>query len=117
MNKIKEKNLKAERRARRTRAKLFGTAARPRLSVFRSNRYLYAQLIDDERGHTILSASTHDIEKAGTKVEKSSALGDLLAKKAKEAGVESMVFDRGSYRYHGRVKGVAEALRNSGIKI
>lgn len=117
MNKIKEKNLKAERRARRTRAKLFGTAERPRLSVFRSNRYLYAQLIDDERGRTILSASTHDVEKKGAKVEKSVILGDLLAKKAKEKGIASMVFDRGPYRYHGRVKGVAEALRNSGINI
>ena len=117
MNKTIKNNIRAERRAKRTRAKLFGTAERPRLSIFRSNQHIYVQLINDELGRTILSASTHEIEKKGTKVEKSAMVGELLAKKAKEAGVSAMVFDRGSYRYHGRVKGVAEALRNSGINI
>ncbi len=117
MNKIKQKNIRTERRVKRTRAKLFGTAERPRLSIFRSNQHIYAQLINDELGKTILSASTHEVEKKGTKVEKAVFVGELLAKKAKEAKVSAMVFDRGSYRYHGRVKGIAEALRNSGINI
>ena len=115
MNKIKEKNLREERRARRTRAKIFGTAERPRLSVFRSASYIYAQVIDDSKGHTIIAGSTRGMK--GTKTEGSAALGEMIAKSAKEKGIDAMVFDRGAYQYHGRVKSVAEAVRAAGIKI
>ncbi len=115
MNKIKEKNLRAERRAKRTRSKLFGTAERPRLSVFRSASYIYAQLIDDSKGHTLVSGSTRGLK--GTKTETSVALGEMIAKSAKEKGIDAMIFDRGSYIYHGRVKSIAEAVRAAGIKI
>jgi large subunit ribosomal protein L18 len=117
MNRVKRDNLKAKKRAIRVRAKVSGSAARPRLSVFRSNRYTYAQAIDDVSGKTLASASTRQLKEGKTKSEKATNLGTLMAKKAKEAGIEAMVFDKGSYKYHGRVKNVAEALRESGIKI
>lgn len=117
MNKLKVKNQREERRAKRTRAKIFGTTERPRFSVHRTNQYLYAQVIDDTSHKTLLAGSTKDIKDKGNKVSKSVALGEALAKKAKDAGISEMIFDRGSYRYHGRVKSIAEALRNSGIKI
>ncbi|MDD4931038.1 MAG: 50S ribosomal protein L18 [Candidatus Colwellbacteria bacterium] len=118
MNKQKKiLNRNEKRRAKRTRAKLFGTAERPRFSVNRSNRYLYAQVIDDTKAHTLFAGSTKELEAKGNKSVKAAALGESMAKKAKEAGIEAMVFDRGSYKYHGRVKSVAEALRSSGIKI
>lgn len=117
MNKKKILNRNEERRAKRTRAKLFGTAERPRFSVHRTNRYMYAQVIDDTKAHTLLSGSTRELEEKGNKSVKAATLGEHMAKKAKEAGIEAMVFDRGSYKYHGRVKSVAEALRSSGIKI
>ena len=117
MNKTKTINQNKERRAKRTRAKLFGTAERPRFSVHRTNQYIYAQAIDDSKGHTLFSGSTKEIETKGMKTEKAAALGELMAKKAKDAGIGSMIFDRGSYKYHGRVKSVAEALRGAGIKI
>lgn len=117
MNKKKTANLNKVRRAKRTRAKLFGTAERPRFSVHRTNQYIYAQAIDDVKGNTLFAGSTRDIETKGAKTAKSAALGELMAKKAKDAGIEAMVFDRGSYKYHGRVKSVAEAIRSAGIKI
>jgi len=117
MNRIKENNLKAKKRAIRVRAKLSGSAERPRLSVFRSNRYTYAQAIDDTSSKTLVSASTRQLKEGKTKSEKATGLGMLIAKKAKEVGIKAMVFDKGSYKYHGRVKNVAEALRESGIKI
>jgi large subunit ribosomal protein L18 len=118
MNKKKVMNLNKKRRAKRTRAKLFGTAEKPRFSVHRTNKYIYAQVIDDNKGNTLFAGSTREAKVTkGTKTLKAAALGELLAKKAKEVGIEAMVFDRGSYRYHGRVKSIAEALRSSGIKI
>jgi len=117
MNKKKTTNLNKERRAKRTRAKLFGTTERPRFSVHRTNKYIYAQAIDDVKGATLFAGSTRDIEAAGAKSVKSAALGELMAKKAKDSGIEAMVFDRGSYKYHGRIKSVADALRSAGIKI
>jgi len=104
------------RRAKRVRAKIVGTKERPRLSVFRSNRCLYVQLIDDARGETLISASTRG--KKGTQANNVGAmLGKLLAEKAKEAGIKTVVLDRGKYAYHGKVKALAEALRENGIKI
>jgi large subunit ribosomal protein L18 len=117
MNRVKQNNLRIKKRAIRIRAKLSGSTERPRLSVFRSNRYTYAQAIDDSTGKTLVSASTRQLKEGKTKSEKATNLGTLVAEKAKEAGIKAMIFDKGSYKYHGRVKNVAEALRESGIKI
>ena len=105
---------------RRARARIFGTAQKPRLAVFRSNRNLYAQLIDDEKGRTLASASNKDLPKSGAKEKKSgqaSLVGELIAKKALEKGIKEAVFDRRSYKYHGRVAAVAEGARKGGLKI
>lgn len=103
----------------RIRRKVSGTAAKPRLSVFRSNKDIYAQLINDENGTTSVAVNTRqkDIATAtGTKVEKSALVGKALAAKAKELGIEACVFDRGGYLYHGRVKAVADGAREGGLK-
>lgn len=100
------------------RKKVSGTAERPRLSVFRSNKSIYAQLIDDVKGVTISCASSKDLKSAkGNKVEISQLVGKELAKKAGSQGVQEAVFDRGGYRYHGRVKALAEGAREGGLKI
>lgn len=105
------------RRARRTRAKIFGTSKRPRLAVFRSNRFIYAQLIDDERGTTLLSSSSKELKREDAKPKKKDAelVGELLARKALKKGIKNAVFDRRSYRYHGRVKTLAESARKGGL--
>jgi len=117
MNRIKKNNLKVKKRALRIRAKLSGTATRPRLSIFRSNRYTYAQAIDDISRITLIAASTKELKDKVNKSLQASSLGELVAEKAKKAGIKAMIFDKGPYKYHGRVKNVAEALRASGIKI
>lgn len=96
------------------RGKISGSAERPRLSVFRSNRYLYAQLIDDVAGRTLASASTQGLEE-GTPIEQGRVAGQRLAEAAKAAGIGSVVFDRNGYRYHGRVKALAEGAREGGL--
>ncbi len=116
MNRVKSNNLKVKKRALRIRAKLFGTASKPRASIFRSNRYTYIQAIDDSSSKTLMSVSTRQF-KTGTKSEQAASLGLVAAEKAKSVGIEAMVFDKGPYKYHGRVKEVAEGLRKSGIKI
>ena len=105
-----------ERRHSRVRKKVSGTPERPRLAVFRSNKHIYAQLIDDLAACTLASASTVSDEAAGAKTEAATMVGRLLAERAKEAGVETVVFDRGGFRYHGRVAAVAEAARQAGLK-
>ena len=106
------------KRRRRVRAKVIGTAARPRISIFRSNRGIAAQLIDDERGHTLAAVSwTEDDLKALKKAEQASEAGKVLAQRAKDAGVERAVFDRGGYQYHGRVKAFAEGVREGGLAV
>jgi large subunit ribosomal protein L18 len=108
-----------ERRRRRIRKKVKGTGQRPRLSVFRSNRHIYAQVIDDARGHTLASASTLEkgLDIAGLKKsEQARKIGKLIAERARQAGVETVVFDRGGNLYHGRVKALAEAAREGGLK-
>ncbi|MDO8504533.1 MAG: 50S ribosomal protein L18 [Candidatus Liptonbacteria bacterium] len=106
------------RRAKRTRAKIFGTATRPRLSVFRSNKAMYVQLIDDEAGKTLASVSSRGISKIkSTKTAFAALVGQEVAKKAEKLGIKEAIFDRGAYRYHGRVKALAEALREVGFKI
>jgi large subunit ribosomal protein L18 len=106
------------RRLARVRVKVQGDAARPRLTVFRSNRFLYAQLIDDASGKTLASASTAALakEQKGKKIDSARAAGEALAKKAVELGIKEAVFDRGSYRYHGRVRAIAEGARSAGLK-
>lgn len=104
-----------ERRHKRIRKKIFGTPDCPRLSVYRSLNHIYAQLVDDINHRTLVSATSMSVAK-GTKVEKSRECGRLLAKLAKEKGVERIVFDRSGYKYHGRVKAVAEGAREGGLK-
>jgi large subunit ribosomal protein L18 len=121
MSKISERRRKARiRRHRRIRRRVFGTAARPRLAVFRSSRHIYAQLIDDVAGHTIAAASTRDAQIVADAVGKSgreqaALVGRIAAERAKEAGIETVVFDRGGFGYHGRVRALAEAARESGL--
>ena len=118
MNKLKIKNQKRERRKRRVRAKVFGTASKPRLSVYRSNQSMYVQLIDDEKGKTLVSAAIKELGKLTnkTKIQQALILGELLAKKAKAKGVNKVVFDRGHYKFHGRVKALAEGVQKGGLQ-
>jgi len=115
---LAKKSQRRNKIRRRIRKKIFGTAQLPRISVFRSNKEIYAQIIDDINGHTLAAASSRDqeIEATGTKTEVSAKVGELLAKRAKKAGVEDARFDRGGYRYHGRVKALAEGARKGGLK-
>jgi large subunit ribosomal protein L18 len=106
------------RRHRRVRGKIFGTAERPRLVVFRSNRGIEAQLVDDAEGRTLAAASWLHLKKSfkGNKTAQAAEVGKLLAANARKANVETVVFDRGGYLYHGRVKALAEAARDGGLK-
>ena len=104
------------RRHRRIRGKVAGTAERPRLSVFRSNKGIYAQVIDDASGTTIAAAATLHLDGAtGTKKDRAGEVGKLVAQRAREKGVERVVFDRGGYLYHGRVKALADGAREGGL--
>jgi large subunit ribosomal protein L18 len=126
MNKDKAKNRQQARRHARVRAKIKGTAARPRLSVYRSNRGMFLQLIDDVNGQTLASAGLKEIKdgapvakpkgEASGKQTASQELGKLIAKKALEKKISQVVFDRSSYKYHGRVKAAAEGARAGGLK-
>ena len=105
------------RRHRRVRGKVSGTAERPRLAVFRSNRGVFAQLVDDEAGRTLASASWLDVRSfKGTKTDQATEVGKALAAAARDAGITSCVFDRGGYLYHGRVKALAEGAREGGLE-
>jgi large subunit ribosomal protein L18 len=104
------------RRRRRVRAKIRGTAERPRLSVYRSNRGLFAQLIDDDSGRTVAGVNWTEKDLRGlSPMEQAKRSGELLAERAKQAGIETCVFDRGGYRYHGRVRALAEGARERGL--
>jgi large subunit ribosomal protein L18 len=104
------------KRRRRVRAKVRGTAERPRISVFRSNRGIFAQLIDDDAGVTLASVQwTEDALKSLKPMEQATEAGKLLASRAKDAGIDTAVFDRGGYQYHGRVKALAEGAREGGL--
>ena len=110
------RTLARTRRRRRVRAKVSGTAERPRLSVFRSNRGVFAQLIDDRGGRTIAAVSWIEPDLRGLKpMEMATKAGELLAERARGAGVETCVFDRGGYKYHGRVKALADGARSGGL--
>jgi large subunit ribosomal protein L18 len=107
-----------QRRQRRIRGKVSGTAERPRLAVFRSNKGIFAQLVDDQTGRTIAGASWLGVARSfkGTKTDQAAEVGKLVAEAAKKAGIESVVFDRGGYLYHGRVKALADGAREGGLK-
>ena len=114
---VATKNKQRLRRRRRVRAKVRGTAERPRASVFRSNRGVSAQLIDDDAGHTVVAVRwTEDELRKLSGTEQAKRVGELLAERAKAAGVTTCVFDRGGYRYHGRVAALAEGAREGGLK-
>ncbi|MBQ5730035.1 MAG: 50S ribosomal protein L18 [Bacteroidaceae bacterium] len=109
---------KIERRTKikyRVRTRIFGVAERPRMSVFRSNKQIYVQIINDQTGRTLAAASSLGLE-AMPKKEQAAKVGEMIAKKAQEAGITTVVFDRNGYLYHGRVKEVADAARNGGLK-
>ena len=106
------------KRRHRVRAKVSGTAERPRISVFRSNRGIHAQLIDDISGHTLAAVSWTEGDLRGLKpMEQAGKAGELLAERAKAAGIDSALFDRGGYRYHGKVKAFADGVREGGLKV
>ena len=112
-----DKNQVRQKRHKRVRSKISGTAECPRLNVYRSNKNIYAQVIDDVAGVTLASASTLDSEiSGGTKTEAASAVGALVAKRAADKGIKKVVFDRGGYLYHGRVQALAEAARENGLE-
>lgn len=120
MDKVKEKRLARQRRHKRVRTRVVGTAERPRLNVFRSLKHIHAQIIDDTRGHTLVAASTldHEIRPEVTgkaKIDQAEVVGTVLGQRARAAGIDQLVFDRGGYRYHGRVKALADAVRKSGV--
>jgi large subunit ribosomal protein L18 len=113
------KLLRRKRIRQGVRAKIYGTATRPRLCVFRSNKHIYAQIINDEAGHTLVSASTLESDlkdEGGSSVEHSQVVGKRLAERANEQGIDTVVFDRNVYRYHGRVKALAEGARDAGLQ-
>jgi len=104
-----------DRRRAKLRAKIKGTKERPRLVVFRSNKHIYAQIIDDEKGETLVSASSLKIKEKMTKTKKARLVGEEIGKKAKKKGIRKIVFDRAGYKYHGRVKALAEGARAQGL--
>jgi len=114
-----DKNATRRKRHARVRAKLSGTPARPRLNVFRSNKHIYAQVIDDMSGVTLVSASTIEKElslESTNNLEAAQKIGELVAKRAVEKGITSIVFDRGGYLYHGRIQALADAARENGLQ-
>ncbi|TSC53041.1 MAG: 50S ribosomal protein L18 [Parcubacteria group bacterium LiPW_39] len=116
LNKIKRE--KRRKRAGRTRAKIFGTKEKPRLSVFRSNKHIYAQLINDDKGETMVSTSDLEVSGAGKGAKKdlATAVGQLIAKKAESLKIKAVVFDKGGYKYHGLIQSLAEGARAGGLK-
>ena len=117
MKKSIAKRLGREARHARIRARVVGTGARPRLAVYKSNRYLHAQIIDDTVGKTLVSGSTKDVAGSKKKMDAAKVLGAELAKRAKAAGIKKVVFDRGGFRYTGRVATLAEAARGGGLEL
>ena len=114
---VQTRNQARLRRRRRVRAKVAGSGERPRLAVFRSNRGVQAQVIDDVRGHTLAAVNWTEPELRDLpRMEQAKRAGEVLAQRAKDAGIESVVFDRGGYRYHGRVKALAEGAREGGLQ-
>jgi large subunit ribosomal protein L18 len=114
---VEKKRLHREKRHKRVRRKVSGTAERPRLSVYRSNVHIYAQLVDDDAGHTLAAADSREVGEAENRKEAARKVGELIASRATDAGIETVVFDRGGNRYHGRIAALAEGARSGGLKL
>ena len=114
---VLEKRAHREKRRKRVRRKVVGTAERPRLSVYRSNVHVYAQLIDDDAAQTLAAADSREVGEAENRKDAARKVGELIAKKAEEAGIEVAVFDRGGNKYHGRIAALAEGAREGGLKL
>ena len=114
---IKVHKTPKNRRKTRVSSKINGTSLRPRISIFRSNRFIYAQVINDVEGNTIVSANSKDLKLKSSKVEQAKNIGLEIGKKLKELKIEACVYDRGSYRYHGSVKSLADGVREAGVTI
>ena len=114
---VLEKRAHREKRRKRVRRKIAGTAERPRLSVYRSNVNIYAQLIDDDAATTLAAADSREVGEAENRKDAARKVGELIARKAKEAGIEVAVFDRGGNKYHGRIAALAEGAREGGLKL
>jgi large subunit ribosomal protein L18 len=114
---VLQKRAHREKRHRRVRRKVVGTATRPRLSVYRSNVHIYAQLIDDDAGRTLAAADSREVGEAEDRKDAARKVGELIAGKASEAGIEVVVFDRGGNKYHGRIAALAEGAREGGLKL
>ncbi len=114
---VEKKRLHREKRRKRVRRKVHGTAERPRLSVYRSNVHIYAQLVDDDAGHTLAAADSREVGKAENRKEAARKVGELVASRAQDAGIEAVIFDRGGNKYHGRVAALAEGARSGGLKL
>lgn len=115
MSSTADNTTRRKQRHRRIREQVSGTPDRPRLSVYRSNRHMYAQLIDDQAGETLAAASSLELNVDGSLTEKAEAVGEAIAERGQEAGVEAVVFDRGGYDYGGRVAALADAARDNGL--
>ena len=114
---VLEKRAHREKRRKRVRRKVVGTADRPRLSVYRSNVHVYAQLVDDDAARTLAAADSREVGEAENRKDAARKVGELIAKKAEEAGIEVAVFDRGGNKYHGRIAALAEGAREGGLKL
>jgi large subunit ribosomal protein L18 len=114
---VLEKRAQREKRRIRIRRRLFGTAERPRLSVYRSNSHIYAQLVDDEEGHTLAAADSREVGEAESRKDAAREVGELIARRAQDAGIGTVVFDRGGNKYHGRVAALADGARSGGLKL
>jgi len=112
-----QKRMHREKRRKRVRRKIAGTAGRPRLSVYRSNVHIYAQLIDDDAQTTLAAADSREVGEAENRRDAARKVGELIASKASEAGIETAVFDRGGNKYHGRIAALAEGAREGGLKL
>jgi large subunit ribosomal protein L18 len=114
---VEKKRLHREKRHKRVRRKIIGTAERPRLSVYRSNVHTYAQFVDDYAGHTLAAADSREVGEAENRTEAARKVGELVATRAADAGIQEVVFDRGGNKYHGRVAALAEGARSGGLKL
>ena len=114
---VLQKRAHRETRRKRVRRKIAGTAERPRLSVYRSNIHIYAQLVDDDEGRTLAAADSREIGESENRKDAARKVGELIAKKASDAGVETVVFDRGGNKYHGRIAALAEGAREAGLTL
>ncbi len=114
---VLEKRVQREKRRKRLRRRIYGTAERPRLSVYRSNVHIYAQLVDDDEGATLAAADSREVGESENRTEAARKVGELVAQRAQDADIDTVVFDRGGNKYHGRVAALAEGARSGGLKL